>query len=148
MNPTTMLLASVVLLIVALPALPLRAQENGKKSAPAKEKPPEKLLLQLKAEQIIIPRLEFTNAEVGECIIYLRKKSEELDPAKDPKMRGLNFSFTADGGTKPVTLSLQNVSAWDATQKIAAAAGLEVSVTNRAVFLHPKGAGPAVKPKN
>ena len=143
-TPVHFVICSVVPVLASVAALPLSAQDGSKDKAPAKVVAKEKPLIQQKAEKIVIPQLEFKDADLDECISFLRRKSQECDKDQDPNKRGVGF-INRCMGAKPVTISLKNVSVWEAAQKIAAAAGMEVSPTTP-ILIHPKGAGPDAKP--
>ena len=143
---------ALVLVLAGLTAVPSLAQDSAKPKVPAKleKQKTGKSIIQQKAEKIMIPLLEFADADIDECLTYLRKKSQECDTDPDPNKRGLSIlNRTPPGSAKPVTISLKNVSVWDAIHKIVAAAGVEVSmggVGGNAIVIHPKGAGPIPQP--
>jgi hypothetical protein len=126
---------------------PLVAQEAKNPKARAAKEEKAKSAVQAKAEKIIIPRITFHEADLADCVDHFRRKSVEFDTEKNPERRGFSCLNRVDAkAAKLVIVDLINVSAWEAAQKIAAAAGVEVTATDEALWFHQKGAGPAAKP--
>jgi hypothetical protein len=95
--------------------------------------PPANPLVQQKAEAIIIPLINMKDAELSDCVDFLRKKSEEFDP-NPPNRRGVGFIVRVKGNHK-ITLHAKNRSVWDLTKMIAASAGAEVTVENHKIVI-------------
>jgi hypothetical protein len=132
---------------LALSVLPLVAQDAKTPKAPAAKKEEAKPAAQAKAEKIILSRLQFGEAYLQDCLDYFGELCEVSDPEKVPERRGLIcLNRVAGRPAKPVTLELKNVSAWEAAQKIAAAADVEVTATDQALWFHQKGAAPVQQP--
>lgn len=85
-----------------------------------------------RAAQIILPRVEFRDASVSECVNYLRQKSRELDPQK----QGVPILLIALPSQQPrVTLSLTNVPLYEALSYVAHASKLKLEAGEKALFL-------------
>ena len=93
-----------------------------------------------RAQGILIPKLEFREASLVDAVDVLRKKSVELDPEK----KGLNFVLKAPPNlaqTK-ITLSLTDVSLYDAARYVANLAALVVEPEESALLLRAAGETP------
>jgi hypothetical protein len=90
-----------------------------------------------RAQGIQIPKLEFRDVTLSEAVGFLRRKSEELDPDK----KGLNFLLKRDPekAEPRITLSLKDVSLYDATRYVANLATYVVEVEETALLLRPAG---------
>jgi hypothetical protein len=131
------LLYSVSAAVAVLAAAPLAAQDSKKpERAPAAAKADEKSPAQVKAEKLIIQQLSFAEADFSDCMEQLFKKIQEADPEKDPKRKGMGIFNRVNGETKPVTLELTKVSAWDAAQMMAAAAGVKVTPREKGLMFY------------
>ncbi|MGI9243980.1 MAG: hypothetical protein ACR2RV_24500, partial [Verrucomicrobiales bacterium] len=93
----------------------------------------------------IIPQLDFNEATLEDAVDFLRQKSRELDPAKDPRQRGVNVVIRSKGGGKRqpgdglITLSMKNVSLKDAFTRLADLADMTVDFNNPlAIIFHEK----------
>jgi len=131
---------------ISLPVIPLTAQEAKTPNVPAVKQEAEKPAAQVKAEKLIIPRISYNEADLGDCVAHLHRVSEKIDTELDPQLSGLNFLNRVEGNSKPVLVDLKDVSAWEAAQKIAVAAGVEVTATDEAVWFHRKGEAPVAPP--
>jgi hypothetical protein len=119
---------------------PLVAQDAKTPKAPAAKKEEAKPAAQAKAEKIIIPRITFHEADLEDSVKHFRRKSVECDTEKDSERRGLScLNSVVAKAAKPVTIDLRNVSAWEAAQKIAASAGVEVTATDKELWFYQKG---------
>ena len=79
---------------------------------------------------IVLEEVVFEKATVDEMVDYVRKKCMEADTS--PGKSGVNI-ITKDAGPNTYSLSLRNVSAWDALENIAKIAGMDriaINVTN------------------
>jgi beta-lactamase regulating signal transducer with metallopeptidase domain len=83
---------------------------------------------------LILPRFEFRDATVAECLDYLRRKSRELDAAGN---RGVNFVLVprTDGSDPRISLSLQDIPLDEALKYVATLARLEIAYEPHAILL-------------
>jgi beta-lactamase regulating signal transducer with metallopeptidase domain len=74
------------------------------------------------APKLIIPKVEFREATIRECVAFLQRKSIELDPKK----KGVNLTLKVDEkeAARKVTLGLSNVPLSEAVNYVANLAGL------------------------
>jgi general secretion pathway protein D len=96
--------------------------------------------INLKLDEIIIPKLDFTDASIVEAIDFLRKRAEELDETEsDGKQRGVNIFLNlpqdSQDGSYPITLSLESVPLRAALEYVARAANLKIDVEAHAVVV-------------
>ncbi|HSI13898.1 MAG TPA: hypothetical protein VK961_17765 [Chthoniobacter sp.] len=143
----------VAFLIVFITGTEGRAQEVRDSAAEAK--------IEHAMRRAIIPRLEFREATLREAVDFLKKKSLEFSeensttvpsafarlqvPATQPENPAHSTPAAAE---KRITLSLRDVSIYDALQKITAAAGVKFWI--RADGVHTGLTEPepvAVKPR-
>lgn len=97
-----------------------------------------------KANEIIIPNLEFREATLDEAIAFLRVKAKELDPDKT----GINIVVKPGGNSDArITISLTNIPLIEALHYVAELAGLRMKAEKNAVVLGPPGAASATSPK-
>lgn len=89
-----------------------------------------------KASKLILPKVQFAQATVGEGLDFFRIKSRELDPAKT----GVTIILVASekANQTKVDLDLLNVSLADAVKYFAIAAGLEMTRDGEAIILKNK----------
>ncbi|RYD35879.1 MAG: hypothetical protein EOP86_07375 [Verrucomicrobiaceae bacterium] len=89
------------------------------------------------ASQLILDRLQFSDARPSEIAFYLTAKSKKADPAG----KGIKILITpeADKG-KPVTLNLRDVSVLGAVKTVATQSGLNVEDDGEALKLVPRPA--------
>lgn len=98
--------------------------------------------ISFKLNKIVIDRLQFSEADIGEVVSYLRRKSIEADVDEaDPTKRGVDFIIRGAEGAKPVTLELRNVRLLDAIKNVCEVAGVRFDVQPNAVVIIPAGAG-------
>jgi hypothetical protein len=93
-----------------------------------------------KAQAMRLAKLEFREASLAEAVEFLRKKSVELDPEK----KGLNIVLKAPPNlvqTK-ITLSLRDVSLYDAARYVANLGALIVEPEESALLLRVAGEDP------
>ncbi len=78
---------------------------------------------------IIIPRLQFREANIANVLNYLREVSIDLDKSDIPsEQKGVNFILKGNPqDMPPVTLNLSSVSLSDAVKFVSEMAGLEYS---------------------
>ena len=95
---------------------------------------------QLKAAQIILPKITFNKAPVAIAVRFLNAKSRELDPEKT----GVAIALTGheDRQTR-VSLDMTNISVVDATKKLAEAANLEMRMNGETIVLKTKLTAPS-----
>jgi hypothetical protein len=118
--------------------------------------------IERKLRKTIIPVIAFEDTSVEEAIDFLRLRSRELDPEKEPERKGISFvirkpkvestddaSLEADsagvlgaaadpGALRVKELHLRDVSLWDALHRIADECGLKVEVSDTGIKLTPK----------
>jgi len=96
---------------------------------------PTRTAMEERLDGIIIPQLEFNEATVEEAVDFLRRKSQELDPEKNPQQRGVNILIKSHGGGQRqpdeglITLSLKDVSLRSAITRLADLAGMTADFT-------------------
>lgn len=93
-----------------------------------------------KLDEIIIPRINFTDATVREAIEFLRQRSEALDTeAVDTSERGVNIVLKLDqaAASQTVTLDLANLPLREALTYITNLANLKFKVEPYAVLIVP-----------
>ena len=96
--------------------------------------------LETKLKEIVIPELQFKDAEFTDVLSYLRRVSLELDKPGTPDAdQGVNFILRANPNDLPsMTLNLRKVSLLDAVKHVASLSGLSYEIEERAVVLKPK----------
>ncbi|MGV3532110.1 MAG: M56 family metallopeptidase [Chthoniobacteraceae bacterium] len=93
---------------------------------------------QARAEAVVIPALSFREASLREAVDFIKAKT-----AANPDRAGINIVLDVPASVEPpkITLTLKNVSAWDALRQVARVAGLELTADANAIRLHSaKGA--------
>ena len=93
-----------------------------------------------KLDEIIVPRINFTDATVREAIEYLRQRSEALDTeAIDTADRGVNIVLKLDqaAASQTVTIDLANLPLREALTYITNLANLKFKVEPFAVLIVP-----------
>ncbi len=93
-----------------------------------------------KLDDIIIPRINFTDATVREAIEYLRNRSAELDTnAVDAGDRGVNIVLKLDAAaaSQTITIDLSNIPLREALDYITRLANLKIKVEPYAVAIVP-----------
>ncbi len=90
-----------------------------------------------KAGQIILPKLEFREATVGESVEFIRRKALEIDPEN----QGFNIVVNEPPGApeRKVTLTLRNVPALEALKLVAELSDMELEVRDYAIVLSARG---------
>lgn len=85
--------------------------------------------LEKKMDGIIIPRLQFRQANIADVLNYLLDASIELDKTDiPPEQKGVNFILKENPQEMPsITLDLSNVSLSDAVKFVTEMAGLKYS---------------------
>ncbi len=116
---------------VMIPDAGLQTIENRIALALRSGDKPTRTAMEERLDGIIIPQLEFNNATVEEAVDFLRRKSQELDPEKNPQHRGVNILIKSHGGGKQglITLSLKDVSLRSAITTLADLAGMTADFT-------------------
>ena len=89
-------------------------------------------------QRIVIPEIQFREAQITEVIDFLARETARLDPKK----QGVNFVVLNPAGKpRAITLHLQRVPLLEAARYIGELAGLQVRVERSAiVFLDPEAA--------
>jgi len=93
-----------------------------------------------KLDELIVPRINFTDATVREAIEYLRQRSEALDTeAMDAADRGVNIVLKLDqaAASQTVTIDLANLPLREALTYITNLANLKFKVEPFAVLIVP-----------
>jgi Type II secretory pathway, component PulD len=93
-----------------------------------------------KLDELIVPRINFTDATVREAIEYLRQRSEILDTeAMDAANRGVNIVLKLDqaAASQTVTIDLANLPLREALTYITNLANLKFKVEPFAVLIVP-----------
>ena len=93
-----------------------------------------------KLDEIIIPRINFTDAKISEAVDYLRQRSAALDTDPDDAgERGVNIVLKLDAGaaSQTVTIDLANLPLREALTYITNLANLKFKVEPYAVLIVP-----------
>lgn len=93
-----------------------------------------------KLDEIIIPRINFTDATVREAVEYLRQRSSALDTtATDAADRGVNIVLKLDptAASQTITIDLSNIPLREALDYITRLANLKIKVEPYAVLIVP-----------
>lgn len=122
-------------------------RETATVEAPAQEAPVEEVAgvqsLQQKLKTIIIPKVDFVDMSVKECLEILRLRAIEFDPETDENRKGVNFMIqtqpdAADiGDLKVDELRLTNVPLGTTLQYICGKARLRYKINEHAVIILP-----------
>ena len=104
--------------------------------------------LQAKMERLIIPQMEFRQANIEDVIKYLAKVSIDFDKDSAAGEKGVNFILqlkrpataaetapAAAANLPTVTLSLRNIRLMDAVRYITEVTGLKYKIENNAVVI-------------
>ncbi|MEO5915273.1 MAG: hypothetical protein ABIS50_13645 [Luteolibacter sp.] len=119
-----------------------------------------------KLDAIVIPVVDFDNASAEEAIDFLRLRSLELDPDKEPSQRGVSFIVRrprpieksgGEGSTGlnpysvsldyPVNYTAKSVRVLDALSEVARQGKLDAYLTSTGIVLVPEGESPFPNPK-
>jgi beta-lactamase regulating signal transducer with metallopeptidase domain len=88
-----------------------------------------------KAKSLVLPRMEFREATLGESVEFFKAKARTLDP--DGK--GLNIVMAAGVNAEmKVTLSLTDISIWEALGYVARLAKVELTADENGLVLQPR----------
>lgn len=93
-----------------------------------------------KLDEIVIPRINFTDAKISEAVDYLRQRSEALDTGADETgERGVNIVLKLDqaAASQTVTIDLANLPLREALSYITNLANLKFKVEPYAVLIVP-----------
>ncbi|MBU3665679.1 MAG: tetratricopeptide repeat protein [Chthoniobacterales bacterium] len=96
--------------------------------------------LNRKLDEIIVPRINFTDATVREAVEYLRQRSASLDTgAVDAADRGVNIVLKLDAAaaSQTITIDLSNIPLREALDYITRLANLKIKVEPYAVLIVP-----------
>ncbi|HET6409648.1 MAG TPA: M56 family metallopeptidase, partial [Chthoniobacteraceae bacterium] len=111
----------------------LEAPKSGQGESPARTR--------LKANSIILPKIEFKEAEIREVIDYLRKQSVKHDPKKEGVSFVLKFDDADSLPKGKITLSLTDTPLLEAAKYVANLVGMKVRVEPYAIAIVPPSAG-------
>jgi len=119
-----------------------------------------------KLDTIILPVVDFENTSVEEAIDFLRQRSIELDPDKEPTRKGISFivrqSRVIEESTDDVSIGLnpysasldhpvnyaaKNVRILDVLSEIARQGKLDAYLTSVGIIVTPEGDPPFPNPK-
>lgn len=92
-----------------------------------------------KLDDIVIPRISFTDATVREVIEALREQAAELDTAADAGGRGVNIVLKLDetSASQTITIDLANLPLREALDYVTRLANLKIKVDPYAVLIVP-----------
>lgn len=92
-----------------------------------------------KLDDIIIPRINFTDATIREAIEYLRQRSTALDTDAPQSERGVNIVLKLDeaAAAQTITIDLANIPLKEALDYITRLANLKTKVEPYAVLIVP-----------
>lgn len=92
-----------------------------------------------KLDDIIIPRINFTDATIREAIEYLRQRSTALDTDAPQSERGVNIVLKLDeaAAAQTITIDLANIPLKEALDYITRLANLKTKVEQYAVLIVP-----------
>jgi general secretion pathway protein D len=92
-----------------------------------------------KLDEIIIPRINFTDATIREAIEYLRQRSVALDVDAPQSERGVNIVLKLDpaAAAQTITIDLANIPLKEALDYITRLANLKTKVEPYAVLIVP-----------
>jgi beta-lactamase regulating signal transducer with metallopeptidase domain len=97
-----------------------------------------------KAMRIVIPSVEFKDADLGEALDILRTRARELDSESDPTKKGINLVLKLPGktaATRKISAQLRNISLLEALRFVAATNDLVVDGEAYALSIQPADAG-------
>ncbi len=92
-----------------------------------------------KLDDIIIPRISFTDATVRESVEFLRQRSVALDSGSPESDRGVNIVLKTDqaSASQTITIDLANIPLREALDYITRLANLKIKVEPYAVLIVP-----------
>lgn len=90
-----------------------------------------------KLDDIIIPRLNFTDATVREAIEFLRDTSAQLDRSSDERGVNIVLKLDAAAAAQTITIDLSNIPLREALDYITRLANLKIKVDPYAVLIVP-----------
>ena len=93
-----------------------------------------------KLDEIIIPRIDFTDSSIKEAIAFIKKRAADLDE-DDSDNKGINIVLKlppdSPDAAYPITLSLTDVPLREALRYVTEAANLKIKVETHAVVVVP-----------
>jgi general secretion pathway protein D len=93
-----------------------------------------------KLDDIIIPRIDFTDSSIKEAIAFIKKRAADLD-ADESDNKGINIVLKlppdSPDAAYPITLSLTDVPLREALRYVTEAANLKIKVETHAVVVVP-----------
>lgn len=101
------------------------------------------LYLQNKLNNIIIPKVDFEDMTMHECVDFLREQTVLLDPETDENKKGVNFLTTGDAGKYKIDrLRIKNVPIFILLRYLCAKTGSSYTVDGYSVIIYPAGKYP------
>ena len=93
-----------------------------------------------KLDEIIIPRIDFTDSSIKEAIAFIKKRAADLDE-DDSDNKGINIVLKLPSDSPdaayPITLSLTDVPLREALRYVTEAANLKIKIETHAVVVVP-----------
>jgi hypothetical protein len=92
---------------------------------------------------LILPKLTFPEATLREAVDFIRAKSVDEDPEK----KGVNVVLDVPAAVQEtrITVSLTNVSVWDALRETTRIAGVQLTGEAQGIRIHQAGSSKSVK---
>jgi general secretion pathway protein D len=93
-----------------------------------------------KLDEIIIPRIDFTDSSIKEALDFIKKRAADLDTG-DSDNKGINIILKlkpdSPDASYPITLSLSDVPLREALRYVTEAANLKIKIETHAVVVVP-----------
>jgi general secretion pathway protein D len=93
-----------------------------------------------KLDEIIIPRIDFTDSSIKEALDFIKKRAADLDTG-DSDNKGINIILklppNSPDASYPITLSLSDVPLREALRYVTEAANLKIKIETHAVVVVP-----------
>jgi general secretion pathway protein D len=93
-----------------------------------------------KLDEIIIPRIDFTDSSIKEALDFIKKRAADLDEG-DSDNKGINIVLKLPANSTeaayPITLSLSDVPLREALRYVTEAANLKIKIETHAVVVVP-----------
>jgi len=93
-----------------------------------------------KMDQIVIPEINFSEANIRDVVIYLQDQSRFTQDKSDPQKRGVNIILNIPQdqvGAKTITFNAKYVSLMDAIKIVCEVSGLKYRLDKNAVMIVP-----------
>lgn len=131
---------AAVLLLSLVPAGPVRSQAKPQQPSVPANNAPAKSPLQAAAEKLVIPRVPLADADVADCVDFLRRKIVELDKGGPT---AINIVLhPGDFMPRNLSMEIKNASVSNILQVFAEASGLKLSTFAGTFMLHSPNAAP------